>query len=42
MYEYFDPLNQFLKQVETTTTVPMPQVDGSEFEWENWAKNAFS
>ena len=42
MYEYFDPLNQFLKQVETTTTVPTPQVDDSEFEWENWAKNAFS
>ena len=42
MYEHFDPLNQFLKQVESTDTVPMPQVDGSEFEWENWAKNAFS
>jgi len=42
MYEHFDPLNQFLKQVESTDTAPMPQVDDSEFQWENWAKNAFS
>jgi hypothetical protein len=42
MYEHFDPLNQFLKQVESTTTIPTPQVDDSPFEWENWAKNAFS
>jgi len=42
MYEYYEPLNHFLNTAENVGTVPMPQVDDSDYSWETWAKNAFS
>jgi len=42
MYEHYDPFNQFLDMAESTGSAPMRQLDEGNFEWQKWAKNAFS